>query len=143
MLCRRKCIVGRLYDHDFFLFCLFNDLVGHRGILTDNHTARVHIDGTLLCILAVAHNNKVIFIDEIRHQNPARRRDHDFSFQKITVLISGEHFPVHRPRDIAVLGARLGEDRAVVHFHVCFCDIANSNNSLQLSVSCHRKGMYI
>ena len=58
----------RPYDHNLLFFRLFNNLFCNRSVLTDDHTACFHIYRTLLCILSVSHDHKVISAYKIRHE---------------------------------------------------------------------------
>ena len=143
MLGRGKCIERCADDHDLLLLRLPDDPVRYVRFVAHDHAAGVHVDGTSLCVLSVAHNDQIILCDKIRHQDPAGRGDRNFSLEEISVPVSGDDLTFHSFRDISVLGARLGKDRIVINFHISFGNISDRYNSLQLPVSCDRESMYV
>ena len=108
------------------------DGAGHLGTLAHHDTACAHLNGTQLGLVTVSQDHQVVFLDIALHQIRVGRCHQHLSLIHVSIFIAHDHVTVDGFDNIGVLGLRHAQDRALVHIHVGFGDIADGDEPFQL-----------
>ena len=115
---RRESVVRCRDQHASMLLRKLDDRLADLCAARDHNGAGVIFDCAKLCLIAGAHDRKVVFIHELLHDLGARRANHNFSFFKTAICIAAEDLALERIGDRLIARVCFREHLAVVDFHI-------------------------